>query len=603
MHPDITLITTITLGFVLACAGGMFANRLQLPPLVGYLLAGVVLGPFTPGFVGDANLASQLAEIGVILLMFGVGLHFSIKDLLAVRDIALPGAIAQMAVATGSGILLAALWGWSIGAGLVLGLSLSVASTVVLLRAMEQRNALDSVNGRIAVGWLIVEDLITVLALVLLPAFAGVLGGHASGAASHFGGDNLGLTLFITLGKLVAFVALVYLIGTRAVPWFLQLVARTGSRELFTLAVLAIALGIAHGSAELFGVSFALGAFFAGVVLSESDFSHQAAADALPLQDAFAVLFFVSVGMLFDPRILVSQPLSVLSVVLLIVVGKSVAGFAIVIARGYPVATALTVSAGLAQIGEFSFILATLGVSLGLLPVEGRDLILAGAILSIMLNPLMFALVDPLARWLQRRPMWLRALERSGGGLADLPKSQHARAFQGHAIIVGYGQVGEMIGAVLRVEGLPFVVVELNRRRVEDLRRQGIVAVYGDATTPGILEAADIATAKLLILATPRGFQKRRIIELARSSNPHIDTAVRTHRASEVAYLKAQGVGVAIMETREVAFGLLSYGLASLGLSTDRVQSVVQKARSLGEGGAFEREIELPDPVPERRDR
>lgn len=602
MDPDITLVTTITLGFVLACAGGMLANRLQLPPLVGYLLAGVVLGPFTPGFVGDANLASQLAEIGVILLMFGVGLHFSIKDLLAVRDIALPGAIAQMAVTTGSGIVIAVLWGWTIGAGLVLGLALSVASTVVLLRAMEQRNALDTVNGRIAVGWLIVEDLVTVVALVLLPALAGVLGGHASGAAPKLGSDNLGLTLFITVGKLVAFVALVYLIGTRAVPWLLQQVARTGSRELFTLAVLAIALGIAHGSAELFGVSFALGAFFAGVVLSESDFSHQAAADALPLQDAFAVLFFVSVGMLFDPQILVSQPLSVLSVVLLIVVGKSVAGFAIVIARGYPVATALTVSAGLAQIGEFSFILASLGVSLGLLPVEGRDLILAGAILSIMLNPLMFALVDPLADWLKSRPQWLRVLE-SGGGPAGLPESERARAFHGHAIIVGYGQVGEMIGAVLREEGLPFIVVELNRRRVEDLRRQGIVAVYGDATTPGILEAADIATAKLLILATPRGFQKRRIIELARSSNPHIDTAVRTHRASEVAYLKAQGVGVAIMETREVAFGLLSYGLASLGLSTDKVQSVVQKARSLGEGGAFEREIELPDPVPEIRDR
>lgn len=404
MPHDISLIATITMGFVLAFLGGLLASKLRLPPLVGYLLAGVALGPFTPGIVGNADVASQLAEIGIILLMFGVGLHFSIKDLMEVRAIAIPGAIAQIAVATGSGLALALLWGWGIGAGLVLGLALSVASTVVLLRALEQRNTLDSANGRIAVGWLVVEDLAMVLALVLLPALAGTLGGDARGAATQFAGSSLMTALLFTLTKVAIFVALVILVGTRVVPWLLLTVARTGSRELFTLSVLALALGIAYGSAELFGVSFALGAFFAGVVLSESDFSHQAAADSLPLQDAFAVLFFVSVGMLFDPGILLRQPLAVAAVLLLIVFGKSLAAFAIVLLRGYPVATALVVSASLAQIGEFSFILAGLGVTFGLLPPEGRDLILAGAILSIMLNPLVFASIDPLLAWFRARP-------------------------------------------------------------------------------------------------------------------------------------------------------------------------------------------------------
>ncbi|AHB47868.1 cation transporter [Hyphomicrobium nitrativorans NL23] len=361
MPHDISLIATITMGFVLALLGGLLASKLRLPPLVGYLLAGVALGPFTPGIVGNADVASQLAEIGIILLMFGVGLHFSIKDLMEVRAIAIPGAIAQIAVATGSGLALALLWGWGIGAGLVLGLALSVASTVVLLRALEQRNTLDSANGRIAVGWLVVEDLAMVLALVLLPALAGALGGDARGVAAQFTGGSLVTALLFTMAKVAVFVGLVILVGTRVVPWLLLTVARTGSRELFTLSVLALALGIAYGSAELFGVSFALGAFFAGVVLSESDFSHQAAADSLPLQDAFAVLFFVSVGMLFDPGILLRQPLAVAAVLLLIVFGKSIAAFAIVLLRGYPVATALVVSASLAQIGEFSFILAGLG--------------------------------------------------------------------------------------------------------------------------------------------------------------------------------------------------------------------------------------------------
>src|SRR5262245_16766708 len=408
MPHDTALISLVAIGFVVACVLGFFATKVRLPPIFGYLLAGVVVGPFTPGFVGDTSLSGQLAEIGVILLMFGVGLHFSIETLMAVRRIALPGAIAQIAVATLIGIFMGRLWGWPLGGGLVLGLALSVASTVVLLRALEQRGELDSHDGHIAVGWLIVEDLAMVVTLVLLPAIAPALTGTSAGTDV---GEFLG-ELGLTLAKIAGFVALMMVGGKRFVPWVLKHVARVGSRELFTLAVLAIALGIAYGSARLFGVSFALGAFFAGVLLSESDFSHRAAADSLPLQDAFAVLFFVSVGMLFDPSILIREPLAVMGVLLAIVVGKTLAAFVIVLLFRYPISTALTVSASLAQIGEFSSILATLGVMLGLLPSSGRDLILGGALLSIMLNPLVFATVRPVTRWVRARPWLASRLER-----------------------------------------------------------------------------------------------------------------------------------------------------------------------------------------------
>ena len=390
MPHETTLIALIAVGLAFAFVGGFIAVKLRLPPLVGYLIAGIAVGPFTPGFVGDPHLASELAEIGVILLMFGVGMHFSVSDLWAVRTVAVPGALAQIAVATAMGMGVAHFWGWPLGAGLVFGLALSVASTVVLLRALESAQSVDSPDGRIAVGWLIVEDLVMVLALVLLPAFAAQLGGVAGPST----GDNLWLSLGITLGKVILFVGLMLAIGTRVFPWLLQQVERTGSRELFTLAVVALALGVAFGSAKLFGVSFALGAFFAGVVINECDLSHRAAKDLQPLQDAFGVLFFVAVGMLFDPAILVRQPLQVLAVVAIIVVGKSLAAFGIVLALRRPLSTALLVSASLAQIGEFSFILATLGIGLGLLPPEGQHLILAGALLSITLNPLFFYLVS-----------------------------------------------------------------------------------------------------------------------------------------------------------------------------------------------------------------
>lgn len=415
MPHDVSLIATIAVGFALAFLLGFVAHRLRLPPLVGYLLGGVVMARLIPGFAAESQLASQLAEIGVMLLMFGVGLHFSTGALMAVRRVAIPGAIAQILIATIIGTCMARFWGWSLGAGLVLGLSLSVASTVVLLKALEERNTVATANGRIAIGWLIVEDLVMVVTLVLLPALAEVLGGQSRAASSPASGDfSLLVSLGFTLLKVISFVALVLLVGPRVMPWLLRQVARTGSRELFTLCVLTLALGIAFASAKLFGVSFALGAFFAGVVLSESDLSHKAAANSLPLQDAFAVLFFVSVGMLFDPSILLTRPLMVAAVLLLILVGKSVAALAIVLVIGYPLSTALTVSAALAQIGEFSFILGGLGIAYGLLPSEGLSLILAGALLSISLNPLVFAGADAMIRQIQKPSRLRRRLEERG---------------------------------------------------------------------------------------------------------------------------------------------------------------------------------------------
>ena len=383
---DVPLIATIAVSLAFAFVGGLVAMRLRLPPLVGYLLAGIVVGPFTPGFVADAHLAPQLAEIGVILLMFGVGTHFSIRDLFAVRGVALPGAFVQIIVATALGAGVATLWGWSLGAGIIFGLSLSVASTVVLLRALEDRDMINSNDGRIAIGWLVVEDLLMVLTLVLLPALTGALGGDAPNNTVSFWP-----ALGITIGKVVLFIGLMLIAGVRFFPWLLSRVERTGSRELFTLAVIALALGVAFGSAKLFGVSFALGAFFAGVVVNESDLSHRAAKDLQPLQDAFTVLFFVAVGMLFDPSILIRQPLQVLAVLAIIVIGKSLAAFGIVRGLGGSMRTALVVSAALAQIGEFSFILAGLGVNLRFLPTEGLNLIVAGALLSITFNPAVFS--------------------------------------------------------------------------------------------------------------------------------------------------------------------------------------------------------------------
>jgi len=577
MPHETKLIALVSAGFVLALAFGFLAARFRLPPLLGYLLAGVAIGPFTPGFVADAGLASELAEIGVILLMFGVGLHFSIADLLKVRRIALPGAIVQIAVATAIGMGLAAWWGWDPAAGLVFGLATSVASTVVLLRALEQRNELDTENGRIAVGWLIVEDLAMVLALVFLPALgAATRGDSVSGA-------ELALSIGLTTLKVAIFVALMLVGGKRVVPWILNQVVRTGSRELFTLAVLAIALGIAYGSAALFDVSFALGAFFAGVVLAETDLSHQAAENSLPLQDAFAVLFFVSVGMLFDPAVLIERPTALLGVLFVILIGKTLAAFAIVIAFGYPARTALTISASLAQIGEFSFILVGLGVTLGLLPPEGRDLILAGALLSITLNPFAFATIDPLSRWIERQPRLSAFFNRRS---ARTPRLEPAAAsIANHAVLIGYGRVGSVVGHALAAQGLKFIVIDSNRRLIDKIRGEGALAIFGDATAPGILDDAHIESARLLIIASPDGYQARRILELARQKNPGVAIVVRTHSTEELAYLIGQGVNRAVMGELELALEMTNYALLSLGVSADRSKLVVQWLRAEGVAG------------------
>lgn len=572
MPHDATLITTIATAFVLAFALGFLASKVRIPPLAGYLLAGVLIGPFTPGFVADLALARQLAEVGVILLMFGVGLHFSVKDLMAVRGIVVPGAIVQMLLITLLGTAMAVLWGWGAGAGFIFGLSLSVASTVVLLRALEQRNAVSSPEGRVAVGWLIVQDLMMVIALVLLPALAGRLGGSSPDDTAA--GAALWIELALTLAKVAIFVASALLVGTRVVPWVLMHVARTGSRELFTLAVLAVALGIALGSAALFGVSFSLGAFFAGVILSESDLSHKAAEDSLPLQDAFAVLFFVSVGMLFDPTILLRDPLAVLTVLLVIVIGNSIVTFLLVLALRYPLNTALTLSASVAQIGEFSFILAALGVNLGLLPPQGRDLILAGSILSITLNPLLFAGIPVILRVLRSKEGAIRFLERLGN--PQVIAMKETAVLRDHAVIVGHGRVGGVIAPLLQREGLPFIVIERDRVLFENLQQRGIPAVYGDATARGVLDLAHIANARLLIVASPDGFQARRILELARTANPHIETVVRTHSDEELAYLKEQGVGLALMGERELARGMGEHVLRVLGVPPARAQLLVQ---------------------------
>ena len=554
MDHSIPLITTVAVAFGLALILGFVAVRLKLPALVGYLVAGIAIGPATPGFVADVQLSQQLAEIGVMLLMFGVGLHFSLDDLMAVWKIAVPGAIAQIAAATIMGWGVAALWGWSFGAGLVFGLALSVASTVVLLKALESRGVLDSINGRIAVGWLIVEDLAMVLVLVLLPSMAGFLGG---GEIADSG--ELIKTLLITLGQVALFVALMLIVGRRLFPWLLWQVARTGSRELFTLCVIAAAVGVAYGSAKLFGVSFALGAFFAGMVMRESELSHRAADESLPLRDAFAVLFFVSVGMLFDPATLVNEPLHVFVVVLIIVLGKSISAFFIVLAFRYPLNTALTVSASLAQIGEFSFILAGMGLSLKLLPPEGQHLILVGALISMAVNPLVFAAVEPLQKWIRARSAFARRLDLSDDPLAALPMTVDQALLHQHVVLVGYGRVGARIGESLRERRIPFVVAEQNRELVEQLRARGIQAVSGDAAEPVVLIQAHIARARMLVIATPDTFRARKMIEIARTLKPDIDTVVRTHSDEEADLLKGENAGRVFMGEHELASGMSRY--------------------------------------------
>jgi CPA2 family monovalent cation:H+ antiporter-2 len=576
---SVDLITTIAAAFGLALILGFLAVCLKLPALVGYLIAGVLIGPATPGFVADVELSRQLAEIGVMLLMFGVGLHFSLDDLLAVRRIALPGAVAQIAAATGLGAAVASLWGWTFGAGIVFGLALSVASTVVLLRALESRGVLESINGRIAVGWLVVEDLVMILVLVLLPPLSGWLGGGAGpGAAAASGERELLATFLLTLGEVSAFVVLMIVVGRRLFPWLLWQVARTGSRELFTLCVIAAAVGIAYASAAIFGVSFALGAFFAGMVLGESSLSHRAAAESLPLRDAFSVLFFVSVGMLFDPAMLVQEPLRVLTVVAIIMFGKTLAAFLLVLGFRYPLNTALTVSAALAQIGEFSFILAGLGTSLNLLPLEGQSLILAGALISIALNPVVFNAIEPVQAWIRARSRLARAMERPGDPLAQLPTTVSENRLTGHVLLVGYGRVGRRIGEALTERGVPIVVAEQDRELVEELRARGIPAVSGDAAEPVVLIQAHVARAAILVIAVPDAFRARKMIEIALMLNPGVETVVRVHSDEEAALLRKEKVGGVFMGEHELALGMTRHVLERVEMPGGKRKAVAERA-------------------------
>ncbi|HDR9056224.1 TPA: cation:proton antiporter [Burkholderia vietnamiensis] len=563
MPHDVSLIALLAAGFGLAMVFGYLASLLRMPPLVGYLLAGIVIGPGTPGFVGDLSLAQQLAEVGVMLLMFGVGLHFSLRDLLAVRKIALPGAVVQITVATLLGGALALAWGWSVGAALVFGLALSVASTVVLLRALEGRGLVETVNGRIAVGWLVVEDLVMVLVLVLLPPVAGLLGGTPPGDARAAGG-GVWSTLGVTMLKVAAFIALMLVVGKRVFPRILWLVARTGSRELFTLCMIAAAVGIAFGAAKLFDVSFALGAFFAGMMMRESEFSRRAADETLPLRDAFSVLFFISVGMLFDPKVLIEQPLHVIEVAAIVLIGKTLAAVALVIAFRYPLNTALTVGAGLAQIGEFSFILAGLGRALGLLSAEGQSLILAVALISIAMNTLLFAMIDPALAWIRKRSAFARRLEARDDPLAALPMSTPQTHLTGQVVIVGYGKVGTRIAHALDERGIAYVVVEQNRELVEKLRADGVAAVSGDAIEPVVLVQAHIARAGMLVVTLPDVFDVRQIVEISRTLNPALEVVLCTNSSDEAGLLSSEGVGTVFMSESELARAMTEHVLGRM---------------------------------------
>ena len=559
MDHNISLITTLAAGFGIALVLGLIAERLKLPALVGYLVTGILIGPATPGFVADVGIAAQLSEIGVMLLMFGVGLHFSIRDLLAVKRIAVPGAVVQMSIATVLGMAVSWWWGWEWGHGLLFGLSLSCASTVVLLKALESHGVLDSMNGRIAVGWLVVEDLATVLVLVMLPPLAGILGGNAGAGA---GDGPIWMTIAKTLLEVGAFIALMLIVGRKVIPWLLWQVAGTGSRELFTLAVVSAAIGIAFGAAKLFSVSFALGAFFAGMGMRESGFSHRPAEGTLALRDAFSVLFFVSVGMLFQPDILLDKPLQVLGVVAIIMLGKTLAALAIVLAFRYPLNTALTVAASLAQIGEFSFILAGLGQALGLMSVEAMNYVLAGALFSIALNPLMFSVIDPLRRWALNNSAFARELEQRGDPYAELPMTTERKYLEKQVVLVGYGRVGQRIAEALSNREIPFVVAEQNRELVERLRERGIPSVSGDAAGPSVLIQALFAAADTLVVTLPAPIKVRQMVETARTLNPDIEILLRTHSEAESELLRKDKLGTVFFGEEELAKGMTKHLLS-----------------------------------------
>ncbi|WP_302608828.1 cation:proton antiporter domain-containing protein [Turicimonas muris] len=563
MEHSFTLISTLAAGFGIALVFGFIAEKFKIPALVGYLLAGVIVSPATPGFVADINIASQLSEIGVMLLMFGVGLHFSLSDLMRVKYIAVPGAVAQMGLATGLGLLVAHYWGWTYGQSLVFGLCLSCASTVVLLKALETKGILESHDGQIAVGWLVVEDIMTVLILVLLPPLAPMLGAEA--VQSVESATPLWEIIAWTVGRVALFIFLMLVVGKRVLPWLLWQVAKTGSRELFTLCVLAVAIGIAYGASEVFSVSFALGAFFSGMVMRESKYAHRAAMESLPLRDAFSVIFFVGVGMMFDPMILVDKPLHLLAVLAIIILGKSLVAFGLVMLFRYPLHTALTVAASLAQIGEFSFILAGLGVSLGLLPQEGMSLVLAGAIISIAFNPVAFALVEPLKNLMKKRWKYARVLDAKSDPLSVMPDEEESKYLRGHMVLVGYNKVCEHIAKDLSERKVPFVIVEKDLNIVEDLRENGFKAVCGDAIDPAILIQAHVQDAAMVILNFRDDILRRKVIETAKILNHKIEAVIMTSDDEIAVRAMTDHLGKVFDSNAVMAGSIVKYCMHRLG--------------------------------------
>ena len=568
------LILTITIALGAAFLGGFVAARLRLPPLVGYLAAGIAVGPFTPGLSADPAVATELAEVGVILLMFGVGLNFSLDDLWAVRWVAVPGAILQIVIATAVTALVVPLWGWTYAQGIVFGLAIAISSTVVLIRTLTDAGLLESAHGKIAVGWVVVEDLAIVIVLVLLPPLAPVLGGTAGASA-----DDLMLRLAITLAKVALFGVLMIAVGTRVIPWLLEQVARTGQRELFTLAVLVVALGVAIVAAFAFEVSLALGAFLAGVAISESDLSHQAAAEALPLRDAFAVLFFVSVGMLFDPSFIVREPLLVAAVVALIIVRKWLVSSGIVLALGYPIRSALIVGAGLAQIGEFSFVLSEVDRQLGILPAKGHDLIIAAAIITITLNSFLFRSIEPIAERLRDLRVVRAFDDRRAGALARLER-ESAEALQRHAVVAGHGRVGSLVTRALQRRNMEVLVVEQDRRVVEDLRDAGVAAIYGDAGHALVLERAHLDRAILLVVALRDPQTSRRVVEYARRTNERIGIVARAHTRDAADFLKKAGANEVVLGEEELAIEMTGYALHRLGVSPQEIALIARGLRA-----------------------
>jgi CPA2 family monovalent cation:H+ antiporter-2 len=562
MPHETALLALFAGGLGLAFVFGLLAARIGLPPLVGYLVAGIAIGPFTPGIVADSGLAAQFSEVGVILLMFGVGIHFSPRDLLAVRRIALPGALLQIAGSTLLGALLAHWWGWSWTAGVIFGMCLAVASTVVLLRALEDQNRLDSTEGRIAVGWLIIEDLFVVLVLVLLPLLATPEDTDSPAAASWTG---IALQIGQTLLKVAGFGLLMYFAGRRLVPWLLQQVVQSGSRELFTLAILAVSLGIAFGAAALFDVSMALGAFAAGIVVGETELSQRAAEDALPLQEAFGVLFFVAVGMLFDPRVLIEDPLHVIAVLLTILVGKSLFAFLIIALFRYPLSVALTVPAALAQVGELSFILIGVGIELQLVPQEAQNLIVAGALLSITLNTFVFKSIPKVERALLSLP----AIARLFPPAEAEPVAEHTRP---PVLLVGHGRIGKPLVDALHAAAVPLIVVDAQREEIERLRARGIKAHYGDATRPGTLRQAGLDQASLLILSMSDPLTTRLVLEIANEAAPELPKIVRTQSEREREHMAAQPSTMVLLNDEELARALVREALARTAqMQTTRV--------------------------------